>query len=552
MTSCMSYGWFGESGMIVSSVRSSLGERPGPAPRRTTAPRRGCSAGRNDSSALRYSMRVVLVGGHVVGVARLGVVGAGAAEVLHRDVLAGDGLDDVGTGDEHVGRAVDHDREVGDGGGVDVAAGAGAHDQADLRDHAGGVHVAAEDLAVEAERDHALLDPRAGALVDADDRAAGLDGEVHHLADLLAVDLAERAAEDGEVLGEHAHLPAVDGAVAGDHAVAVRAVLRRGRTPWTGAGPARRARRRCPRRRAARSARGRSCGPWRAASRPPWPSPRGPPRRAGARGPRACPRWCGCRCRQGRRCPRPGVRSRDLASWVSVGQCSAREPRRRPAPAPRRRPAGPAAAWWCSPTRPRPTLLVAERARDGAPEWLVVATEHQTAGRGRLDRTWETPDRAALTFSTLLRPDAPAAAWPWLPLLAGVAVVEALREHDVAAGLKWPNDVCWSGRGEAKVAGILVERVDTPDRSRRRARHRAQRRTRTQASSRSPRPPRSGWRPGATSTAPRCWSRCSAGCAREYDAWSAGGGAGAAPGVRRGVRDARPRGAGRAARAAGS
>ena len=69
----------------------------------------------------------------------------------------------------------------------------------------------------------------------------------------------------------------------------------------------------------------------------------------------------------------------------------------------------------------------------------------------------------ALTFSTLLRPDAPAAAWPWLPLLAGIAVVEALREHGVAAGLKWPNDVMLAGpEGEAKVAGILVERVDTP------------------------------------------------------------------------------------------
>ena len=106
-----------------------------------------------------------------------------------------------------------------------MPAGAGAHDHRDLRDHARGVHVAAEDLAVQAERDDALLDAGAGALVDADDRAAGLDGEVHHLGDLLAVDLAERAAEDREVLGEHAHLAAVDGAVAGDHAVAVRAVL---------------------------------------------------------------------------------------------------------------------------------------------------------------------------------------------------------------------------------------------------------------------------------------------------------------------------------------
>ncbi len=169
--------------------------------------------------------RVGLVGAHVVGVARLGVVGARAAELLHRDVLAGDGLDHVGSGDEHRRGLVDHDREVGDRGGVDVAAGAVAHDHRDLRDDSGGVHVAAEDLAVQAERDDALLDARSRALVDADDRAPGLDRQVHHLGDLLAVDLAERAAEDREVLAEDADLAAVDGAVARDHAVAVRPVL---------------------------------------------------------------------------------------------------------------------------------------------------------------------------------------------------------------------------------------------------------------------------------------------------------------------------------------
>jgi len=109
--------------------------------------------------------------------------------------------------------------------------------------------------------------------------------------------------------------------------------------------------------------------------------------------------------------------------------------------------------------------LVADRARDGADAWLVVVTEHQTAGRGRLDRTWETPDRAALTFSTLLRPGRPGVEWPWLPLVAGIAVVGALREHGVPAGLKWPNDVMVAG-GDApdrKLAGILAERVETPD-----------------------------------------------------------------------------------------
>ena len=92
------------------------------------------------------------------------------------------------------------------------------------RDHARGTDVAAEDLAVQAEADHALLDPRTAGVVDADQRAADLGGQVHHLDDLLAEDLAQAAAEDGEVLREHAHLAAVDGAEPGHHAVAVRAV----------------------------------------------------------------------------------------------------------------------------------------------------------------------------------------------------------------------------------------------------------------------------------------------------------------------------------------
>ena len=109
---------------------------------------------------------------------------------------------------------------------------------------------------------------------------------------------------------------------------------------------------------------------------------------------------------------------------------------------------------------PSTNAVVADRAREGAPHNLVVVAEHQTAGRGRLDRSWETPARAALTFSVLLRPRVPAAEWPWLPLLAGHALATALREAEVPAGLKWPNDVLV---GERKVAGILLERVDTRD-----------------------------------------------------------------------------------------
>jgi BirA family biotin operon repressor/biotin-[acetyl-CoA-carboxylase] ligase len=110
-------------------------------------------------------------------------------------------------------------------------------------------------------------------------------------------------------------------------------------------------------------------------------------------------------------------------------------------------------------------MLVVERARSGAAEGLVVVAEHQTAGRGRLDRTWETPARSALTFSVLLRPTAPTHAWPWLPLLAGYAVDKALKAAGFDASVKWPNDVLLNGPdgpdGQLKVAGILVERVET-------------------------------------------------------------------------------------------
>jgi BirA family transcriptional regulator, biotin operon repressor / biotin---[acetyl-CoA-carboxylase] ligase len=110
---------------------------------------------------------------------------------------------------------------------------------------------------------------------------------------------------------------------------------------------------------------------------------------------------------------------------------------------------------------PSTNRLVADRARAGAAGGLVVVTEHQTAGRGRLDRVWVTPARAALTFSFLLTPrDLPSDRWTWLPLLAGLAVRDGVRRAGgPACTLKWPNDVLV---GDAKVAGILVERVDRP------------------------------------------------------------------------------------------
>jgi BirA family biotin operon repressor/biotin-[acetyl-CoA-carboxylase] ligase len=90
----------------------------------------------------------------------------------------------------------------------------------------------------------------------------------------------------------------------------------------------------------------------------------------------------------------------------------------------------------------------------------VLIAEHQTAGRGRLDRTWTVPPRAGLTLSALVRPDGvDVGRWPWLPLLSGLAVAAAVRhETAVPVGVKWPNDVVVEQR---KVAGVLVERVES-------------------------------------------------------------------------------------------
>lgn len=137
-----------------------------------------------------------------------------------------------------------------------------------------------------------------------------------------------------------------------------------------------------------------------------------------------------------------------------------------PTPAPRpaldqSRLTGLASGWWVEvvDSAGSTNAVVAERARAGEREGLVLATEHQTAGRGRLDRTWETPARVALTFSVLLRPTLPPPAWPMLPLLTGYAVHAALVDRVPEVSLKWPNDVLV---GEHKIAGILVERVETP------------------------------------------------------------------------------------------
>ncbi|MFD4241099.1 biotin--[acetyl-CoA-carboxylase] ligase [Streptomyces sp. NPDC058525] len=97
------------------------------------------------------------------------------------------------------------------------------------------------------------------------------------------------------------------------------------------------------------------------------------------------------------------------------------------------------------------------------PEGAVLVAEEQTAGRGRLDRSWVAPPRSGLFFSVLLKPGeaVPQERWGWLTLLAGVAAATGLsRAAGVDTALKWPNDLLVSVDGEErKTGGILAERV---------------------------------------------------------------------------------------------
>jgi BirA family biotin operon repressor/biotin-[acetyl-CoA-carboxylase] ligase len=96
-------------------------------------------------------------------------------------------------------------------------------------------------------------------------------------------------------------------------------------------------------------------------------------------------------------------------------------------------------------------------ARSGAPHGSVLCARAQRAGRGRHGAEWFSPPGDNLTFSVLLRPEVEPAECTLLPLLAGLAVRQAVaRRVEANVGIKWPNDVWIDGR---KVAGILVESV---------------------------------------------------------------------------------------------
>ncbi len=86
----------------------------------------------------------------------------------------------------------------------------------------------------------------------------------------------------------------------------------------------------------------------------------------------------------------------------------------------------------------------------------VIASEYQSAGRGRLDRSFDAASMSALTFSMYIEPKVDKAEWSFLTLLAALSVREALASLDDSShvAVKWPNDLMI---GEKKCAGIIAQ-----------------------------------------------------------------------------------------------
>ncbi len=103
-------------------------------------------------------------------------------------------------------------------------------------------------------------------------------------------------------------------------------------------------------------------------------------------------------------------------------------------------------------------LMLADQ---GAPNGYCLVARNQLAGRGRQGRSWLSDGEGSLTFSLLWRFQGNATKLAGLPLVASLAVAQALeRLHVAGFALKWPNDLLRHGR---KIAGVLVEISDAMD-----------------------------------------------------------------------------------------
>ena len=99
-------------------------------------------------------------------------------------------------------------------------------------------------------------------------------------------------------------------------------------------------------------------------------------------------------------------------------------------------------------------LWIKRLAKEGAPEGTLALAEFQSAGRGRLGRSWEVPEGTSVMMSILLRPKFEPQYAPMLTLVMGMAVAKAVKKFGFDVSIKWPNDVVVSHK---KICGILTE-----------------------------------------------------------------------------------------------
>ena len=99
-------------------------------------------------------------------------------------------------------------------------------------------------------------------------------------------------------------------------------------------------------------------------------------------------------------------------------------------------------------------LWIKRLAKEGAPEGTLALAEFQSAGRGRLGRSWEVPEGTSVMMSILLRPKFEPQYAPTLTLVMGMAVAKAVKSLGFDVSIKWPNDVVVSHK---KICGILTE-----------------------------------------------------------------------------------------------
>ena len=99
-------------------------------------------------------------------------------------------------------------------------------------------------------------------------------------------------------------------------------------------------------------------------------------------------------------------------------------------------------------------LWIKRLAKEGASEGTLALAEFQSAGRGRLGRSWEVPEGTSVMMSILLRPKFEPQYAPTLTLVMGMAVAKAVKSLGFDVSIKWPNDVVVSHK---KICGILTE-----------------------------------------------------------------------------------------------